>query len=66
VRAIAPNAVNVNFYGTTETPQAMAFHTLEPEAVDARVPLGKGIADAQLLVVNPANQLVSEGETGEI
>ena len=66
VCAIAPNAVNVNFYGTTETPQAMAFHALEPEAVDARVPLGKGIADAQLLVVNPANQLVSEGETGEI
>lgn len=66
VRAIAPNAVNVNFYGTTETPQAMAFHTLDPEMDNARVPLGKGIADAQLLVVNPANQLVSEGETGEI
>ena len=33
---------------------------------NARVPLGKGIADAQLLVINPANQLVSEGETGEI
>lgn len=66
VRAIAPNAVNVNFYGTTETPQAMAFHTLDPEMDNARVPLGKGIADAQLLVINPANQLVSEGETGEI
>lgn len=66
VRAIAPNAVNVNFYGTTETPQAMAFHTLDPEMDNARVPLGKGIADAQLLVINPDNQLVSEGETGEI
>ncbi|MFV3289035.1 amino acid adenylation domain-containing protein [Pseudomonas sp. NY11955] len=66
IRAIAPNAVQVNFYGTTETPQAMAFHTLDPDALNARVPLGKGIADAQLLVVNPDNQLVSEGETGEI
>ncbi|BBU44482.1 hypothetical protein PPTS312_23970 [Pseudomonas putida] len=66
MRAIAPNAVSVNFYGTTETPQAMAFHTLDPHADNARVPLGKGIANAQLLVVNPANQLVSEGETGEI
>ncbi|MGE8062872.1 amino acid adenylation domain-containing protein [Pseudomonas sp. NPDC089547] len=66
IRAIAPNAVNVNFYGTTETPQAMAFHTLDPNADTARVPLGKGIANAQLLVVDPANQLVSEGETGEI
>ncbi|MBK4993444.1 amino acid adenylation domain-containing protein [Pseudomonas sp. S37] len=66
IRAIAPNAVNVNFYGTTETPQAMAFHRLDPDADNTRVPLGKGIAEAQLLVVNPANQLVSVGETGEI
>ncbi|MDO3387763.1 AMP-binding protein, partial [Gilvimarinus sp. SDUM040013] len=66
MRAVAPNAVNVNFYGTTETPQAMAYHTLDPTAEQARVPLGKGIADAQLLVVNAAGQLVGEGETGEI
>ncbi|GLO13427.1 hypothetical protein PPUJ20028_20080 [Pseudomonas putida] len=66
MRAIAPNAVSVNFYGTTETPQAMAFHTLDPHADNARVPLGKGIANAQLLIVNAANQLASEGETGEI
>ncbi|PYG96479.1 antibiotic biosynthesis protein, partial [Arthrobacter stackebrandtii] len=63
---IAPNAVNVNFYGTTETPQAMAFHTLDPDSDGARVPLGKGIANAQLLVVDSTNQLVSAGETGEI
>ncbi|BAW22730.1 amino acid adenylation domain-containing protein [Pseudomonas putida] len=66
IRAIAPNAVNVNFYGTTETPQAMAFHTLDPDSDGARVPLGKGIANAQLLVVDSTNQLVSAGETGEI
>lgn len=66
IRAIAPNAVNVNFYGTTETPQAMAFHTLDPDTDSARMPLGKGIANAQLLVVNAANQLVNAGETGEI
>ncbi|MCE0778004.1 amino acid adenylation domain-containing protein [Pseudomonas sp. NMI542_15] len=66
IRAIAPNAVNVNFYGTTETPQAMAFHTLDPDSDSTRVPLGKGIANAQLLVVDSTNQLVSVGETGEI
>jgi amino acid adenylation domain-containing protein len=66
IRAIAPEAINVNFYGTTETPQAMAFHRLDPHADTARVPLGKGIEGAQLLIVNTANQLVSEGETGEI
>lgn len=66
IRVVAPNAVSVNFYGTTETPQAMAYHPLDPEADNAKIPLGKGIEGAQLLVVNKSNQLVSEGEAGEI
>ena len=66
MRAIAPDAVSVNFYGTTETPQAMAFHQVDEHADNARIPLGKGIDGAQLLIVNDANQLVSEGEVGEI
>ncbi|MHC8320761.1 amino acid adenylation domain-containing protein [Pseudomonas sp. GB2N2] len=66
IRVIAPNAVNVNFYGTTETPQAMGYHCIEPQAGSGKIPLGKGIEGAQLLVVNEANQLVSEGEVGEI
>ncbi|MHC8367185.1 amino acid adenylation domain-containing protein [Pseudomonas sp. ZT5P21] len=63
---IARNAVSVNFYGTTETPQAMAYHHLDPEAANVKIPLGKGIEGAQLLVVNGSNQLVSEGDVGEI
>ncbi|CAM3840104.1 Linear gramicidin synthase subunit C [Pseudomonas reidholzensis] len=66
MRVIAPNAVSVNFYGTTETPQAMAFHQVDPHADHHRIPLGKGIDGAQLLVVNDANRLVAEGEVGEI
>ena len=66
MRVIAPNAVSVNFYGTTETPQAMAYHRVDPEADNARIPLGKGIESAQLLVVNDTHQLVHEGEVGEI
>lgn len=66
IRVVAPNAVSVNFYGTTETPQAMAHHPLDNEADNAKIPLGKGIEGAQLLVVNKSNQLVSEGEAGEI
>lgn len=65
IRVIAPDAVSVNFYGTTETPQAMAYHQLDPET-SQKIPLGKGIEGAQLLVVNDSNQLVSEGEVGEI
>ncbi|TDF84395.1 amino acid adenylation domain-containing protein [Pseudomonas sp. H9] len=66
IGAIAPFAAQVNFYGTTETPQAMAFHDIEPLAATASIPLGQGIEGAQLLVVNEANQLVGEGEVGEI
>ncbi|MFJ2690292.1 amino acid adenylation domain-containing protein [Pseudomonas sp. NPDC087336] len=66
IRAIAPNAVSVNFYGTTETPQAMAYHQVDPTFDNAKIPLGKGIEGAQLLLVNEANQLVGEGEVGEI
>ncbi|RWU21438.1 antibiotic biosynthesis protein [Pseudomonas alkylphenolica] len=66
LRAIAPQAISVNFYGTTETPQAMAFHRVDPHADYTRIPLGKGIEGAQLLVVNEASQLVDEGEVGEI
>ncbi len=63
---IAPNAKSVNFYGTTETPQAMAFHPVDPQANNSRIPLGKGIEGAQLLVVNDSGQLANEGEVGEI
>lgn len=66
IRVIAPNAGSVNFYGTTETPQAMGFHPVDPHADNTRIPLGKGIEGAQLLVVNESNQLVGEGEVGEI
>lgn len=66
IRVVAPKAVSVNFYGTTETPQAMAYHHVDPEADNSKIPLGKGIEGAQLLVLDDANQLVCEGEVGEI
>ncbi|MCG8293199.1 amino acid adenylation domain-containing protein [Pseudomonas entomophila] len=66
IRTIAPQAASVNFYGTTETPQAMAFHSIEAAPAAGRIPLGKGIDDAQLLVLNEAGQLAGEGEVGEI
>lgn len=66
IRVIAPNAVSVNFYGTTETPQAMAYYQIDPQASNDKIPLGQGIEGAQLLVVDDANALVSEGAVGEI
>jgi amino acid adenylation domain-containing protein len=78
LRAFAPSAACVNFYGATETPQAMGYFVIpEPEDGGAshaptqeeaweRVPLGRGIADVQLLVLNGAQQLAGIGEVGEI
>ncbi|MEJ5056704.1 MULTISPECIES: amino acid adenylation domain-containing protein [unclassified Pseudomonas] len=66
IRTVAPNSISVNFYGTTETPQAMAYHQVDPEADNTRIPLGKGIESAQLLIVDDSNQLVREGQIGEI
>lgn len=69
----APNATSVNYYGATETPQAMGFYVV-PKVDLANgdigkppiVPVGRGIADVQLLVLNPAGGLAGIGELGEI
>jgi amino acid adenylation domain-containing protein len=69
---IAPNATCVNFYGTTETPQAVAYHVFsadESRATASRVdpaPIGKGIDASQLLILNPDLSLASVREIGEI
>jgi amino acid adenylation domain-containing protein len=69
IRRIAPQAEHTNFYGATETPQAMAYFDLaerdEPDD-DAPIPLGRGIADAQLLVIDQELRLCAPGELGEI
>ena len=72
--AIAPSVTCVNFYGATETPQAMAYHPIakvESEETQTgksleRMPLGKGIADTQLLILTENNRLAGVRELGEI
>jgi amino acid adenylation domain-containing protein len=73
IHLLAPHAQVVNCYGATETPQFMAFHavTADPPLIMDEdqagiVPLGTGIADAQLLVITPQGQLATQGELGEI
>jgi len=57
----------INFYGTTETPQAMSyFMPLCQETTSAIIPIGKGIDDVQILVLDDNNHLVELGEKGEI
>ncbi|WP_170191087.1 amino acid adenylation domain-containing protein, partial [Geitlerinema sp. P-1104] len=62
------NVTNVNFYGATETPQAMAYYVVPKtrELSSKKVPLGRGIDGVQLLVVTPDGSLAKLGEPGEI
>ncbi len=65
---IAPNAKIVSFYGATETQRAVGYFAI-PEA-DARlrqtIPLGRGVKDVQLLLLNANGQLTGIGELGEL
>lgn len=64
---VAPAALQINFYGATETPQAAAFHVCGDNA-DPRgwEPLGRGAAGCQLLVLDRLGRLAGPGELGEI
>jgi acyl-CoA synthetase (AMP-forming)/AMP-acid ligase II/acyl carrier protein len=76
LKALAPGVICVNFYGATETPQAMGYHvvseaTLNPTGDDWAnstevIPIGRGIQDVQLLVLNSSRQLAGIGQVGEI
>lgn len=73
VARVAPGASFVNFYGTTETPQAVGWHPIESGAEGsgledgvARLPIGRGIDGVQLLVVRPGGHRAGVGELGEI
>ncbi|RIL12524.1 non-ribosomal peptide synthetase [bacterium] len=70
-RRLAPAGRVVNFYGATETPQAVAYHIAAdpPEgcpAPAAAVPIGRGIDGVQLLVLNAGGRLAGIGEVGEV
>lgn len=68
----AASATCVNFYGATETPQAMAWRKMELDEFKdgprrrASMPIGAGIDGVQLLVLNSNNNQCGIGELGEI
>lgn len=65
VENIAPGANLVNFYGTSETPQAMAYQVIEPDMLPP-YPLGLPIADVDIEIVNDELHPMPIGEVGEI
>lgn len=67
LRQYAPAVACINFYGLTETPQAMAYHHLSSKQEGTgMVPIGRGIDGAQLLILNADSRLAGIGEIGEI
>ena len=69
IRNFAFQATCVNFYGATETPQAMGYFIVPNDSdriFKEAIPLGRGIEDVQLLVLTNILQLAGVGEIGEI
>lgn len=62
----APDVEHVNFYGSTETPQAAGFHRAKPGEPWRHVPVGRGIEAFQLIVVDDQRRPRGPGEVGEI
>lgn len=66
----AASTTFVNFYGATETPQAMSYYvvndSINNKSKKQTIPLGRGIAGAQLLVLNKNKDIAGINELGEI
>lgn len=64
-RKILPNAKIMNFYGTSETPQVMAYmEVLETERND--IPVGTGIDDVEIVIVDDKKQHLGNMCVGQI
>ncbi|MFE9675363.1 amino acid adenylation domain-containing protein [Streptomyces sp. NPDC006259] len=65
-RSVAPGVRCVNFYGATETPQAVSAYEVPDGEPAADIPLGPGIDGVQLVLLNPAGAPAGVGELAEI
>lgn len=69
LKKLAPQITCVNLYGATETQRAVGHFVVPNDLseLDKEVlPLGQGIRDVQLLLLNDARQLCGFGEAGEV
>nr|WP_255696659.1 AMP-binding protein [Sandaracinobacteroides sayramensis] len=69
MRAAAPGAAHVNFYGSTETPQAVASFAVDqqpPLGPVRAIPVGWASEGHVVRVVDPAGQPLSAWEPGEL
>jgi amino acid adenylation domain-containing protein len=68
MKQLAPSLTCVNLYGATETQRAVGHYVAGDGNKSAKqvLPLGAGIKDVQLLVLNQKMQRCGVGEVGEI
>ncbi|HEY6802288.1 MAG TPA: amino acid adenylation domain-containing protein [Pyrinomonadaceae bacterium] len=71
LRTLAPSVNIVNLYGATETGRALSYYLVPPDEMSGStykevLPLGRGIREVELLVVNAAGKQAGIGEAGEI
>jgi len=78
--ALAPNAIAINLYGSTETQRAVSYVVLPRSTQDldseselgtlglqkASLPVGRGYDGVQLILLNGQGELTGVGEVGEI
>ncbi len=74
MRALAPNAKIICFYGATETQRAVGYYAVDDvehhdaalDVASAILPTGRGAPDVQLLLLTASGQLAGIGELGEL
>ncbi|HZN09751.1 MAG TPA: amino acid adenylation domain-containing protein, partial [Pyrinomonadaceae bacterium] len=78
LKALAPSMTCVNLYGATETQRALSYFIVPPTPAQSFaaegqrpgekevLPLGRGMPEVQLLLLNSAQQMSGIGEVGEI
>jgi amino acid adenylation domain-containing protein len=66
VSQFAPSAEHINFYGCSETPQAILFCRFELNFNIKTVPIGMPVPGFEITIVNSAKQSAPNGEIGEL
>jgi amino acid adenylation domain-containing protein len=70
LQRLAPRCACINSYGSTETQRAVSYYEIPPQTTETPVngtfPVGRGMPNVQLLLLNKAQKLAAIGEVGEI
>ena len=70
LQGLAPSVTCINYYGSTETQRAVSYYEIPPRhentPASGVIPVGRGMPNVQLLVLNTVQERAGIGEVGEI